>query len=128
MTLYVTPHRWTSYYRLASQRRVIQTDRRKWDYKHQVLETVNMPPWRVFLWVKFIELVLQGRPKALWRSLFQPDKSARHGMNWFSRMGWRVLLHEWQNFWFHDGRISDEPTLEEFWGTPQDKKEIPLRI
>ncbi|WP_404790635.1 magnesium-protoporphyrin IX monomethyl ester anaerobic oxidative cyclase [Altericista sp. CCNU0014] len=37
MSLYVTPHRWTGYYRMASERRVIQLDRRKWDYKHQVL-------------------------------------------------------------------------------------------
>jgi anaerobic magnesium-protoporphyrin IX monomethyl ester cyclase len=28
--LYVTPHRWTPYYRLAAERRVIQTDRRRW--------------------------------------------------------------------------------------------------
>lgn len=41
MTLYVTPHRWTEYYRLASQRRVIQLDQSKWDYKHQVLATKN---------------------------------------------------------------------------------------
>ena len=127
MTLYVTPHRWTGYYRLASERRVIQLDRRKWDYKHQVLAT-NMSPWRIFLWVKSIELVLQGRPKALWRSLFQPDRAARHGMNWFSRMGWRVLLHEWQNFWFRDLRVKNGPTLEQFWGTPQEDREIPLQI
>ena len=67
MTLYVTPHRWTGYYRIAAERQVIQLDQRLWDYKHQVLKTVNMSPWRIFLWVKFIELVLQARPKALWR-------------------------------------------------------------
>ena len=128
MTLYVTPHRWTSYYRLAAQRKVIQLDRRLWDYKHQVLATANMPPWRIFLWVKFIELVLQARPKALWRSYLQPDKAARHGMNWFTRMGRRVLLHEWWNFWFRDRRVTDGPTLAEFWGAPQDLQEIPLRI
>lgn len=128
MTLYVTPHRWTNYYRLAAQRKVIQLDQRLWDYKHQVLATVNMPPWRIFLWVKFIELVLQARPKALWRSYLQPDKAARHGMNWFTRMGRRVLLHEWWNFWFGDRRVTDGPTLEQFWGAPQDRQEIPLRI
>ena len=128
MTLYVTPHRWTNYYRIAAQRKVIQLDQRLWDYKHQVLATVNMPPWRIFLWVKFIELVLQARPKALWRSYLQPDKAARHGMNWFTRMGRRVLLHEWWNFWFCDRRVTDGPTLEQFWGAPQDLQEIPLRI
>ena len=128
MSLYVTPHRWTNYYRLASERQVIQLDQRLWDYKHQVLKTVNMPPWRIFLWVKFIEIVLQARPKALWRSYLQPDKAARHGMNWFTRMGRRVLLHEWWNFWFGDRRVTNGPTLEQFWGAPQDLQEIPLRI
>jgi anaerobic magnesium-protoporphyrin IX monomethyl ester cyclase len=128
MTLYVTPHRWTGYYRLASDRQVIQLDQRLWDYKHQVLKTVNMPPWRIFLWVKFIELVLQARPKALWRAYLQPDKASRHGMNWFTRMGRRVLLHEWWNFWFSDRRVTNGPTLEQFWGAPQDHQEIPLQI
>ncbi|MEO1375355.1 MAG: magnesium-protoporphyrin IX monomethyl ester anaerobic oxidative cyclase [Cyanobacteria bacterium J06635_10] len=128
MTLYVTPHRWTGYYTIAAKRRVIQLDQRLWDYKHQVLETVNMPPWRIFLWVKFIEIILQARPKALWRSFFQPDSAARHGMNWFTRMGKRVLLHEWWNFLFCDCRIKNGPTLEQFWGSPQENQEIPLRI
>nr|MBX2865449.1 magnesium-protoporphyrin IX monomethyl ester cyclase [Leptolyngbyaceae cyanobacterium MAG.088] len=128
MSLYVTPHRWTGYYRMASERRVIQLDQRKWDYKHQVLETVHMPPWRIFLWVKFIEIVLQARPKALWRSFLQPDRASRHGMNWFTRMGRRVLFHEWTNFWFCDRRTNTGPTLAEFWGAPQDHQEVPLRV
>jgi anaerobic magnesium-protoporphyrin IX monomethyl ester cyclase len=128
MSLYVTPHRWTGYYRIASQRRVIQLDQQKWDYKHQVLETPHMPPWRIFLWVKFIEILLQARPKALWRSFLQPDRSARHGMFWFTRMGRRVLVHEWYSFLFRDRRVKNGPTLEQFWGAPQDHQEIPLRI
>ena len=128
MSLYVTPHRWTSYYRTASDRRVIQLDQRKWDYKHQVLKTTHVPPWRVFLWVKAIELILQARPKALWRSLFQPDRAARHGMNWFTRMGRRVFFHEWLNFWWRDRRVKDGPTLAQFWGQAQDDMEIPLRV
>ena len=128
MTLYVTPHRWTSYYRQAKDRQVIQLDQRLWDYKHQVLKTINMPPWRIFLWVKFIELVLQARPKAIWRSYFQRDRAARHGMNWFTRMGTRVLLHEWWHFWFRDLRVEDGITLEEFWGAPHEDREVPLRL
>jgi radical SAM superfamily enzyme YgiQ (UPF0313 family) len=54
--LYVTPHRWTPFFRLAAGRRVIQTDRRRWDYKHQVLATRYVPPWRVLLWFKFTEM------------------------------------------------------------------------
>jgi anaerobic magnesium-protoporphyrin IX monomethyl ester cyclase len=87
-----------------------------------------MSPWRIFLWVKVIEIVLQARPKALWRSFFQPDLASRQGMSWFTRMGRRVLVHEWWNFFFRDRRVSNGPTLKEFWGTPQDRQEIPLRV
>ncbi len=91
MALFVTPHRWTGYFRLAADRKIIQLDQRRWDYKHQVLATKRMSPLRIMLWVKFIELVLQGRPKAIWRSFLQPDRAARHGMRWFTRMGRKVL-------------------------------------
>ena len=46
--LYVTSHRRTPFLRL-SKRQVIQTDRRRWDNKHQVLATRHMPPWRAAL-------------------------------------------------------------------------------
>ncbi|MGO7522503.1 magnesium-protoporphyrin IX monomethyl ester cyclase, partial [Rhizobium brockwellii] len=36
--IYVTPHRWTPFFRIARYRQVIETDIRKWDYKHQVLK------------------------------------------------------------------------------------------
>ncbi len=80
--LYVTPHRWTPYYRLAAGRTVIQTDRRRWDYKHQVLATRHMRPWRVLLWFKFIEMVMQTRPKrALSRAAAsRPRLAARHAL------------------------------------------------
>ena len=41
--LYVTPHRWTQFFKIQPRRQVIQTDKRKWDYKHQVLATRHMP-------------------------------------------------------------------------------------
>jgi len=126
--LYVTPHRWTAYFRLAAERKVIQTDVRRWDYKHQVLETRRMAPWRVILWVKCIEILLQARPKALWRTFFHPDPAFRHGMRWYARMGRRVWFHEWWNFLFRDRRVTTGPTLGRFWGAPQDHQEIPLRV
>jgi anaerobic magnesium-protoporphyrin IX monomethyl ester cyclase len=128
MSLYVTPHRWTSFYGIASERRVIQLDQTKWDYKHQVLAATHMPPWRIFLWVKLIEILLQTRPKALWRLLFQPNKASRRGMYWFTLMGRRVLVHELINFFFGDRRVKNGPTLQEFWGMPQEHQEIPLSI
>ena len=126
--LYVTPHRWTGYFRQAVDRKVIQLDQRRWDYKHQVLATRNMAPWRVILWVKLIEITVQLRPKALRRTFFHPDRRLRHGMRWYARMGRRVWLHEWRTFFFRDRRVKDGPTLKAFWGEPQDHDEIPLRI
>ena len=73
---------------------MIQTDRRRWDYKHQVLATRHMPPWRVLLWFKFTEMVLQCRPKALCRVLFHRDAGLRHAMRWYTQMGRRVWPHE----------------------------------
>lgn len=121
--MYVTPHRWTPFFRLAAQRRVVQLDRRRWDYKHQVLETRHLPPWRLLLWVKFIEIVAQSRPRALLRLLWRPDARLRHATRWYYRMGRRVWFHEIRNFLLRDRRVADGPTLEQFWGLPQDAEE-----
>jgi anaerobic magnesium-protoporphyrin IX monomethyl ester cyclase len=120
--LYVTPHRWTPYFRLATGRRVIQTDRRRWDYKHQVLATRHMPPWRVLLWFKFTEMVLQCRPKAILRVLFHRDAGLRHAMRWYTQMGRRVWPHEILGF-LRDHRQTAGPTVAQFWGAPQDGEE-----
>ena len=120
--LYVTPHRWTPYFRLAEERHVIQTDRRRWDYKHQVLATRHMAPWRVLLWVKFTEMVLQCRPKALFRTYLNPDKRLRHAMRWYAQMGRRVWPYEIVNF-FRDPLVRRGPSLHLFWGAPQDGEE-----
>jgi len=45
--LYANPHRWTAFGAQEAGRRVIQTDLRRWDYKHQVLESRFVPNWRV---------------------------------------------------------------------------------
>src|SRR4029079_7368570 len=107
--LFVTPHRWTGYFREAQSRRVIQLDQRRWDYKHQVLACRNIPPWRVVLWVKLIELIVQSRPRALWRYLFAYDRASRHGMRWYARMGRRVWFHEWRNFFLRDKCMKNGP-------------------
>ena len=125
--LYVTPHRWTPYFRIAAERRVIQTDQRRWDYKHQVLATRHMPPWRVLLWVKFIEAVAQLRPRSLLRVLAHRDPDIRHAMRWYYRIGRRVWPYELWNFVFRDRRLTDGPTLREFWGAPQDAEEEAMR-
>jgi anaerobic magnesium-protoporphyrin IX monomethyl ester cyclase len=120
--LYVTPHRWTPYFRLAAGRRVIQTDRRLWDYKHQVLATRHMPPWRVLVWFKFTEMVLQCRPRALWGTYFQRDARLRHAMRWYAQMGRRVWPYEILNF-LRDRLLKSGPTVAAFWGAPQEAEE-----
>jgi anaerobic magnesium-protoporphyrin IX monomethyl ester cyclase len=101
---------------------VIQTDRRRWDYKHQVLATRHMPPWRVLLWFKFTEMVLQCRPRAIWRTYLQPDARLRHAMRWYTQMGRWVWPHEILNF-LRDRLVSNGPTVAAFWGAPQDDEE-----
>jgi len=120
--LYVTPHRWTPYFRLAAERRVIQPDRRRWDYKHQVLATRHMAPWRVLVWFKFTEMVLQCRPRAIWRTYFQRDARLRHAMRWYAQMGRRVWPYEILNF-LRDRLVRNGPTVAAFWGGPQDGEE-----
>src|SRR5215475_1094519 len=121
--LYVTPHRWTPYFRVAANRRVVQTDQRRWDYKHQVLATRHMAPWRLIAWVKFIEFLVQSRPRALWRLVAHRDPKIRHAIRWYYRMGRRVWFHEIWNFLFRDRREKTSPTLTQFWGAPQDAEE-----
>ena len=94
MSIYATPHRWTLFYSDAKCHDAIQPDLRRWDYKHQVMRVPRVPAWRVFLWVKVIELVLQLRPRALWRNWLHPDPEIRHAMLWYTRMGRGVILSE----------------------------------
>ena len=128
ITLYVTPHRWTPFFRDAKDRRVIQLERRRWDYKNQVLANRHMPPWRTFLWIKAIEVLVQGRPKALMRTYLHPDRAARAGMQWYARIGRRVWLHEVWSFLVRDRFVKSGPTLAAFWGAPQDTEEEALKV
>ena len=122
-TLYVTPHRWTPFYRDAQGRRVIQTDARRWDYKHQVLQSGRLRPGSLFTWVKAIEVIVQARPAALRRLLAHPDPALRHGMRWYTRIGRRVWLHEVAEFLRGPGHVQDGPTMAQLWGAPQDVEE-----
>lgn len=114
MSIYATPHRWTPFFTEVANRRVIQQDMRLWDYKHQVMETPHVPAWRVFAWVKLIELAVTLRPRHLWRQLRETDPNLRHAMRWYNRMGRRVLLHEIVAFLFRERRKSTG-TVADFW-------------
>ncbi|MBL8055640.1 MAG: magnesium-protoporphyrin IX monomethyl ester anaerobic oxidative cyclase [Anaerolineales bacterium] len=121
--LYVTPHRWTAYFSQAAERRVRQLDQGKWDYKHQVLTTRHLPAWRVLLWVKLIEAVLQLRPRALRRVWAHPDPALRAAMRWYYQIGRQVWPHELLEFFFRARPAAAGPTLREFWGSPPEAAE-----
>jgi len=121
--LYVTPHRWTPYYREAENREVVQTDKTKWDYKHQVLGMAKMPPWRLFLWVKFIEVAMQTRPRALRRLMWNPEPKMRHAIRWYYRMGRRVWFHEIAGFFLRDKTGASGATVKALVGARQDREE-----
>ncbi|WP_223807158.1 radical SAM protein [Montanilutibacter psychrotolerans] len=123
--LYVTPHRWTPYFDTVADRRVIEPDVRKWDYKHQVLATSRVPPWRVLLWVKGIEAIMQLRPRALFRNLLHPDPEVRYAMRWYTRMGRRVWPREILGFLF-GRRLRRGPRLDQFWGASLSEHEDAL--
>lgn len=112
--LYATPHRWTPYFEEVKETKIIQADQRKWDYKHQVLAT-RLSPWLIILYVKLIEVIMQARPKALQRVFFHRDKKIRKAMQWYTRIGRRVWIHEWWQFIFKDKFLKKEVKLKEFW-------------
>ncbi|TDU28659.1 anaerobic magnesium-protoporphyrin IX monomethyl ester cyclase [Panacagrimonas perspica] len=124
--LYVTPHRWTPFFDVAKDRAVIQRDQRRWDYKHQVLETKGLRPWQVFCWVKLTEVVLQARPRAIAR-LFHRDPELRHAQRWYTLMGRRVWFFEIWAFLFRDRRAVG-PRLREFWGESQAHEEESMLV
>jgi len=56
--VYATPHKWTPYFKSVEHKNVIQTDQRKWDYKHQIMAMRSLKPWMVILQVKLIEALM----------------------------------------------------------------------
>jgi anaerobic magnesium-protoporphyrin IX monomethyl ester cyclase len=122
--MYVTPHRWTPFYRASAGRRVVEPDQGRWDYRHQVLAT-GTPPWRAFLWVKLTEAVLQLRPRALLRVLAHRDPAVRKALRWCYGVGRRAWLFEVRSFLSRRRRPAGM-TLAQFWGAPQDGEEEAL--
>ena len=124
--LYVTPHRWTPYFRDAESREIVQIDNTKWDYKHQVLAMSRMSPLRLFLWIKFIEAIMQLRPRALMRLVWNKDPKIRHAIRWYYRMGKRVWFHEIMGFFFRDKTQATGRNAKQFLGNAQDHEEEAL--
>jgi len=126
--LYATPHAWTPFAVQESERRVIQEDLGRWDYKHQVLESTHVPNWRVLLWVKGIEAICQLRPKAIRRLLAHPDPLFRAGMRWYSNIGRRVWIYEFVQWLFRDRRTRSGPKLAAFLAGAWNGREPVLRL
>lgn len=114
--LYATPHRWTAFAHQQANRRVIQTDLGRWDYKHQVLASERVPSWRVLLWMKLIEAASQLRPRSILRLLAHPDRGFRAAMRWYYRIGRKVWPYELWHWLFLDRRTRHGPTLATFLG------------
>jgi len=113
--LYVTPHKWTPYFKDVQDKKVIQLDQRYWDYKHQIIETPRLKPWMVILMVKSMEVIMQARPKAIARWLFHKDKGLRKAMFWYNNIGKRVWFFEWFQFFFVNKRSKKGVILKDFW-------------
>lgn len=113
--LYVTPHRWTPFFNDVRDRKVVQTDQRRWDYKHQVLETKYFSPFFLMLTVKLMEIIMQMRPRAMKRYLFHPDARIHDAHKWYYRIGRRVWFYEWFTFFFREKRTRNGPDVKSFW-------------
>jgi anaerobic magnesium-protoporphyrin IX monomethyl ester cyclase len=80
--MYATPHSWTAFARENAERRIVQEDQSKWDYRHQILATEALKPWQLFLAVKGMELAFHLRPRGLWRMLREGDPILRQQLGW----------------------------------------------
>lgn len=112
--MYATPHRWTAFCRQNAGRQVIELDQACWDYRHQVLAT-GIPRWRVFLWMKATEAVLQLRPRALWRALAHRDPAIRKVLRWCYGVGRRAWLHEVRSFFTRRDTSNGTIRLDKWW-------------
>jgi len=97
---FAVPHRWTPFYQEVRKNKIIFTDLRLWDYRHQILDNKTLPAWLVCLCVKFIELTLHVRPKTLFRLFFLRDKKKRLAMRWYVQIGRRSWFAELFQFFF----------------------------
>jgi anaerobic magnesium-protoporphyrin IX monomethyl ester cyclase len=96
--MYVTPHRWTDFYRDNEAREVVEPNQSRWDYRHQILGTRHLRPWQIFALVKLTEAIVHLRPRALLRHLFYADRHQRRAYRWSFRHASRVWFAEMVEF------------------------------
>lgn len=114
--MYVTPHRWSDWTAANGHREVVESDRSRWDYRHQLLSTRHLARWQVFALVKLMEVVVHARPRALWRVLAHPDPELRAHLRWCFRNSFRVWRAEVAEFLWRRSRMDAPTTLAAFQG------------
>lgn len=114
--MYVTPHRWSDWAAENGERRVIQTDHSKWDYRNQLLASRHLSAKAIFWLVKLMELVVHARPRALWRILFHKDRELRAHLRWCFRFSFRVWRAEVTEFTRRPPDDGATLTLAEWFG------------
>jgi len=67
-------------------------------------------------------MVLQCRPKSLYRTYLHPDRRLRYAMGWYTQIGRRVWPYEILKF-LREPLVEDGPLVSQFWGAPQDSEE-----
>ncbi len=103
-----TPHTWTAFGHGQSGRAVVQTDQRRWDYRHQVLAQRYLKPWQLFAAVKWLELRFHLRPRRLMCLLLSRDRFIRQQGWWTARHTGLVWVMEIIDF-VHSVRFADHP-------------------
>lgn len=114
--MYVTPHRWSDWAAENAARTVVQTDRSKWDYRHQLLSSRHLSSRAIFWLVKLMELAIHARPKALRRVLFHPDRELRAHLRWCFRYSFCVWRAEIAEFLRHPPNDNSRLTLAQWFG------------
>jgi anaerobic magnesium-protoporphyrin IX monomethyl ester cyclase len=114
--MYVTPHRWTAFYRDSMGREVIEPDQARWDYRHQILGTPHLRPRQVLALVKLTEAIIHLRPRALARLLAYADRGQRRAFHWSIRHASRVWFEELKGLVRPRRRAPMPETLGDFAG------------
>jgi anaerobic magnesium-protoporphyrin IX monomethyl ester cyclase len=119
--MYATPHAWTPLGGGSLGRRVVQLDRSKWDYRHQVLAEEKLRPWQLFLAVKWLELRFHVTPGRIWSLIRGGDAESRRQRGWVLRHVALVWLAEVAEFLIGRSSAKQPVTLNELIGS------VPLR-
>jgi anaerobic magnesium-protoporphyrin IX monomethyl ester cyclase len=113
--MYATPHAWTAFAHDQADRRVVQEDQRRWDYRHQILDEPRLRPWQLFAAVKWLELAFHLRPRRLRRLLLTRDRSRRNQGWWNARHTTMVWVMEIIEFVRHFRSPRHPRPLREWW-------------